>query len=305
MAKINERFRTKRSRGANNSSRWLWIAVATVAAVVAISVYVLRQDDSPGAAGAPANDPGVVHVHGLGVNPANGDVYAATHMGVFQVTDDGEARRIADRYQDTMGFTVVGPDHFLASGHPDLREKLPPLLGLLESRDAGRTWEKKSLLGKADFHALRYAHNTIYGYDSTGGGFMVSRDGVRWETRSTMVLRDFAVSPNNPDAILATTPSDLKRSTDGGRTWKKTEGPSRPVYVAWDANDRLWLLDDKGRLHTSDGSGLRWEARRRALGTPEALLATGGKLYAAAAGAILVSTDQGRSWQPFYREGSH
>jgi hypothetical protein len=33
------------------------------------------------------------------------------------------AARVADIYQDTMGFTVIGPDHFLGSGHPsNLRE---------------------------------------------------------------------------------------------------------------------------------------------------------------------------------------
>ncbi|MBW3550306.1 MAG: alanine:cation symporter family protein [Proteobacteria bacterium] len=38
------------------------------------------------------------------------------------------AERIGDRRQDTMGFTVVGPRRYLGSGHPDLRDELPPLL---------------------------------------------------------------------------------------------------------------------------------------------------------------------------------
>jgi hypothetical protein len=37
------------------------------------------------------------------------------------------AERLGDRYQDTMGFTIVGPNRFLGSGHPDLRDDLPPL----------------------------------------------------------------------------------------------------------------------------------------------------------------------------------
>ncbi|MDQ3275042.1 MAG: exo-alpha-sialidase, partial [Actinomycetota bacterium] len=63
-------------------------------------------------------DPGVVHVHGLGINPKDGALFVATHTGVFRIPESGQAVRIADRWQDTMGFTVVGPDHFLASGHP-------------------------------------------------------------------------------------------------------------------------------------------------------------------------------------------
>jgi hypothetical protein len=36
-----------------------------------------------------------------------------------------------------MGFTIVGPNRFLGSGHPDLRDDLPPLLGLIESTNRG------------------------------------------------------------------------------------------------------------------------------------------------------------------------
>jgi len=42
----------------------------------------------------------------------------------------------------------------LASGHPDLRESKPVLLGLIESRDAGQTWEPLSMEGRSDSHAL-------------------------------------------------------------------------------------------------------------------------------------------------------
>jgi hypothetical protein len=41
-------------------------------------------------------DPGLVHVHGLGINPRDGALYAATHTGLFIVRDGG-ASRIADR----------------------------------------------------------------------------------------------------------------------------------------------------------------------------------------------------------------
>ena len=38
---------------------------------------------------------------------------------VFRSEDETEsAERVGEGLQDTMGFSVVGPDHFLASGHP-------------------------------------------------------------------------------------------------------------------------------------------------------------------------------------------
>jgi hypothetical protein len=44
-----------------------------------------------------------------------------------------------------------------------LRDDLPPLLGLIESRDAGETWKPISLLGKVDFHALRVRGELLVG----------------------------------------------------------------------------------------------------------------------------------------------
>jgi len=123
------------------------------------------------------SDPGPVHVHGLGVNPADGALFIATHTGLFRAASgERTARRVAGRYQDTMGFTVAGPDRFLGSGHPDLREKLPPFLGLIESRDAGESWQARSLRGRADFHVLEASGQRVYGYGSD------------WETRRPQFL---------------------------------------------------------------------------------------------------------------------
>ncbi|MFJ3954758.1 hypothetical protein ACIPXV_32810 [Streptomyces libani] len=57
------------------------------------------------------------HIHGLGVDPADGQLYVATHGGVIAVADDGSSQRVSDT-ADYMGFTVAGPKTFLGSGHP-------------------------------------------------------------------------------------------------------------------------------------------------------------------------------------------
>lgn len=98
-----------------------------------------------------------------------------------------------------MGSVVA--DHFLASGHPRHQRSetaqagRPPLLGLVESTDRGRSWEPMSLLGEADVHSLAAAHGKVHGYDATGGRLMVSPDGKEWDTRSRLALGDFAVDP--------------------------------------------------------------------------------------------------------------
>jgi hypothetical protein len=69
---------------------------------------------------AEGRDPGPIHVHGLGINPKDGALFVATHTGLFRAGEgEPKATRVADRFQDTMGFTVVGPNRFLGSGHPE------------------------------------------------------------------------------------------------------------------------------------------------------------------------------------------
>jgi hypothetical protein len=92
--------------------------------VVLVGAWLLRSTPTTKEQAVGFSDPGLIHVHGLGVDAADGGVYAATHSGLFRLPDgsSGPAVRVADRWQDTMAFTVVGPNQFIASGHPDLRE---------------------------------------------------------------------------------------------------------------------------------------------------------------------------------------
>ena len=252
----------------------------------------------------PAPDPGVVHVHGLGVNPKDGALFAATHTGLFRIVE-GKAERVSDRYQDTMGFTVVGPDHFLGSGHPDVRDyvagKLPGLLGLVESTDAGQSWKPQSLLGKVDFHVLAFAHGRIYGFDSTGGRFMLSNDGKKWAEKAQLSLLSFAVSPRQSEFILGTTERGLQMTKNGGDSWGPVNGPSL-VLLSWPEDSRLFGVDSKGNVYQSDDGSQTWKQKGVLAGPPEAFLATTRQLYAAVSEkGIYVSTDDGVSWSTFYQ----
>jgi hypothetical protein len=290
-------------RGRARLARRLAVALVLVVAVAGCGGGDRAASPSP----AVAEDPGVVHVHGLGINPRDGALVAATHTGLF-VIGDGTATRVTDRLQDTMGFTVVGPDQFLGSGHPDFRDTqlmVPnkrPLLGLVESRDAGRSWQPLSLLGEADFHALEVAHGLVYGYDSTGQRFMVTGDHRRWQVRSTVELVGFAVSPADPELMVATTGRTMLRSTDGGRHWQPLQGPALLV-MDWADQAGLWGITADGQVWHSPDAAKTWQRPGRVGGQPEALLADQGRLYAAVVElGILSSADGGRSWQLRYRE---
>ena len=283
-----------------------WAVVAGALAVLAVLVVVVRDEGSSRAAGSSG---GVAHVHGLGINPADNDLYAATHLGLYRVPASGKAQRVGDAVQDTMGFTVVGPDRFLGSGHPDPRDKdlrkpgSPPLLGLIESTNGGRTWKPLSLLGEADFHSLVAAHGKVYGYDSTGGRFMVSDDGKRWDTRSEIGIGTFAVDPADADHVVAMTERGLADSGDGGRSWQPVDGPQLS-FVSWGTELGLWGVSRTGQTYRRVDD--RWEPRAALAGQPQALLVAGTDVYAAASAddgtAIYRSSDAGGSWQLRYSD---
>lgn len=211
-------------------------------------------------------DTGVQHIHGLGINPADESLLIATHTGLFRAgAGEMEARRIGDRRQDTMGFTVVGPDRFLGSGHPDARDELPPLLGLIRSDDAGRSWEPISLLGEADFHVLRARGRRIYGFDATHARLLTSADGGRsWEQRTPpAAVIDLAVDPHDALSVVASTEAGIFGSGDAGRTWRPTS-PDRAGLLAW-TPAALILVDGRGEVHVSSDGGLGSSASDRSL----------------------------------------
>lgn len=282
--------------GSGSAATRIWLAGAVVAILVVVLVlYANRGGDDGGTAAE------IGHVHGLGVNPADGQLYVAAHNGVFRLPEGGEAERVGGGAQDTMGFTIVGPDRFLASGHPAPFESGPDHLGLIESTDAGLSWEIRSLAGEADFHALLHRHDTVYGYNAVTGRFMASPDGVEWEDRSGIELADLAVSPADPDLVLATTRDGVVRSADGGRNWTPTGGP--PVLLlAWDTPDRLWGVATAGELLRSADSGGQWSTAGTAPGAPSAFAAYGQDLYLAVPEVgIFHSGDGGVSWNQRYR----
>lgn len=288
-----------RSPGSASSRSHVAVVVAAVLVVVAALGYLaVRGGD--GSTGAAVK---VEHVHGLGVDPADGTLYAGTHNGLVRLPKNGEPTLVADRVQDFMGFTVAGPQHFLASGHPGPGQEGPSSLGLIESTDGGETWESLSLAGEADFHALDYRHDRVYGVNAMTGEFLVSDDKRAWETRTTLPMADFAVSPDDPDLVIATTEQGPARSEDGGRGFAPVPDAPLIQLVSWGEDGSLVGIAPDGTVHTSAGDGQSWEQRGQLDGRPEALVAVSAEeIYAAAGGAILLSTDGGESFEVRHRD---
>ena len=284
----------------------LLLAFAAASALSACTGDDERANDngpSPAVRDAPVvEDAGPIHVHALGVNPGDGSLFIATHTGLFRAPRaDARPKRVAGRFQDTMGFTVIGADHFLASGHPDGREELPPFLGLIESTDAGRSWTEISLQGAMDFHVLEAAGRRIYGFGSDWETreerLLVSDDrGESWGKRpAPEPLIDLAVAPGDPDTAVAAGSGGLHLTRDAGRSWSALS--AGPGLLTW-LGRRLLVVDPRGIVRASVDGVRRWRVLGRVGGQPAALAAgPGEQLYVALHdGTIKRSSDGGVSW---------
>ncbi|MCK9247798.1 MAG: hypothetical protein M0P31_02310 [Solirubrobacteraceae bacterium] len=244
------------------------------------------------------SDDGVSHIHGVGINPADDTLVIATHSGLFGAAPgERRAERLGDVRQDTMGFTVVGPDRFLGSGHPAVGTGQPSLLGLIESDDAGRSWRSVSLSGQVDFHVLRAAGQRVYGVNSGDGALLVSADRGRSWTRSSPpgTVVDLAIDPKDPDHVVISGDRGLARSDDAGRTWELLDG-GLVGLLAW--NSRLVLIDAEGEVHASTDGGRRFAPVGDLEGQPAAVATAGERILAALHdNSVHTSDDGGRRWQ--------
>lgn len=240
------------------------------------------------------------HIHGLGEDPGTGELFVATHTGLFRARK-GEMQldRAGPSRQDTMGFSVVSADRFLGSGHPDPAAGGPSSLGLIASNDQGRSWETISLAGQVDFHVLRTSGRQVYGSDSGSGDLMVSGDGGRsWKTRRPPAdLFDLAIDPEDPTRILASTARGIFSSSDAAATWTQADAGSAGL-IAWPSRRTIVLIDGDGNASSSADGGRSFTPTGGSIGSPpSAFVATAtGLLAATGDGTVLQSTDAGKTW---------
>lgn len=234
---------------------------------VALTVLALALA-SCGQSGMPAHeagDSGIGHVHGLGVDPADGALYVAGHYGLFKVTSASSAQRVAGRVQDHMGFTVIGPRTFLASGHPGEADTgSPPHLGLIRTTDAGATWQTVSEAGVSDFHVLQPAGGTLYAYDSQTSRVRASVDGgATWRQGAQEEVVDLAAHPERPETVYAATTSGVQASGNGGMEFEPVKDAPLLTQIEAPAADVLIGPDTEGQLQLSVDAGKTWRTGGR------------------------------------------
>ncbi|MEV2268459.1 F510_1955 family glycosylhydrolase [Nonomuraea africana] len=275
------------------------------ALVLAIGLTACGSDvQAPEPAAQPSSDPGVGHVHGLGVDPATGKTYVAGHFGLFTL-ENKKLVRVGDRDADHMGFTVAGPKTFYASGHPaeaDTAAGRPPHLGLIRSSDSGLTWEQVALAGKADFHALQVVGTTVYGYDSQTGQIWRGK-GADLKPAARLDLLDLAAGADAPERLYATTPDGVKVSGDAGKSFEALKGAPLLSFLDVAGKDHLVGVAPDGQVHTSTDGGSTWRPGGRLPMQAVAFTAVSADRLLAAAmdGTVYESTNAGKGFSTVYQ----
>lgn len=223
----------------------------------------------------------------------------ATHSGLFRLAP-GRRRveRVGDLRQDTMGSTVVGPDRFLGSGHPDARTGDPAQLGLIASDDGGRSWDARSLSGEADLHVLASNAGVLYAVDALSGRLLASgNQGRSWTRREAPgAVVSLVVDPADETALVASTDDGLFTSADAGATWRRRPRV-KPSLLTWPRGGVVFAVSGDGTLEASSDRGRSWRRRGALQAQPAAVTADGEVLHVAdAEGRIFRSQDGGRTW---------
>ncbi|WP_258725245.1 F510_1955 family glycosylhydrolase [Cellulomonas sp. NS3] len=249
------------------------------------------ETDSAGLPGA--------HTHGVGINPADDLVYLATHEGLFRYDETGPTR--VGPVIDLMGFTVAGPDHFYASGHPGAGTDMPNPVGLIESTDAGETWTALSREGESDFHAMTASSTSVVAFD--GAALQATSDGVSWGDLDVPVP-PFAmdVSPDGR-TIVVTSHEGPVRSTDAGASWDRLDGAPLLQVVDWADTSTVVGLTPDGDVTLSEDAGATWAPAATLPGPPQAVAARRAadgtlRVVAVTQDTVLESVDLGAGFGP-------
>jgi len=202
-------------------------------------------------------------------DPGDGKVYLATHEGLFRYDQGGPVR--VGPTVDFMGFSVAGPGHFYASGHPADGVDLPAPVGLMESQDAGKTWSVRSRGGESDFHALTSSSKGVLGFD---GKLASSADGKTWTPLAIGAEPGTLAAAPDGSRILATTASGALLSSDQGASWAPIPGAPQLLLVAWADKTTATGVTETGHLAVSTDAGTTWTIGAGRVDSVQAMCAT-------------------------------
>jgi photosystem II stability/assembly factor-like uncharacterized protein len=220
-----------------------------------------------------------IHVHGLGIDPSDSSIlYIATHGDFYKSVNGGTPVKVDRQRADYMAFNAPQTPGvpLYSSGHPSTGGNT----GLIKSEDGGQTWQVVSTVldPPVDFHAMAVSNsdpNIIIGFDSGGRGlFKTSDAGQTWEKFDYpgQYVTSLAISPSDPNVILAGATDGLYQSNDGAASWTQLNQYKGigVMALAIDIEGILYASTEFGLAKSSD-LGKTWQSISR---PPDSLTST-------------------------------
>jgi len=194
-----------------------------------------------------AISPARSHVHDALIRGES--LFIGTHSGIYQVNvQTGSAERIGKSNDDFMALAGQPENVMVASGHPGTGSAMSNPIGLIRSTNQGVTWDRVSLEGEVDFHALAIEDNQIVGWD-TRGPLQWSRDGGQtWISGPSVEVISLTwfkgtVWMTTPDqGVLKWNPGDMETVA--------VDLPAMLLSTSPNA-DAIWRVDADGNVHRS------------------------------------------------------
>jgi hypothetical protein len=224
-----------------------------------------------------------------------------------------------------MGFSATAK-HFYSSGHPARGSGLVNPLGVIRSKDGGKTWDTLGLERESDFHLLATSWNTsaIYVWNHAPNSRMrqpglhyTLNDGFVWKPARAAGLKGnpmaLAVHPGNATLVAAATASGVYLSRDSGERFEPVASGAQGVSVFFDLDGKqLWYgtFDGQARLARAPLGGKATSVELPAIGRDAVAYIAQNPAkrteYAIATfeKSVYLSKDSGRTWTAIAERGT-
>ena len=265
------------------------------------------------------------HLHGLAFVADGTGLMAAGHGGLW-VYNEGQWSSVPGPAHDFMGFSVTR-NALYSSGHPAPGSPLHGPLGLIESRDQGKSWRPLGFSGIAEFHVMTagYLTNALYLLNvapnarlpRTGVYFSVDK-GKSWKWCAaagvpSQIVR-LAAHPTASSTFAAATLGGVYLTRDFGGTFERL-GPDVPVSsvsIDFDGKHLYFARGSPDRLKRAglDGTKITVLAlpKREETDFVAYIAQNPARMQELAIGTrrrnIFLSNDGGVTWQQIARWGS-
>jgi phosphoribosyl-AMP cyclohydrolase len=175
-------------------------------------------------------EPSFMHIYGLGYSNDGKRLLVPAHKGL-KIFADGKWMDSHGDTHDYMGFSMTD-DGFYSSGHPAMGASYKDPMGLVKSKDDGKSISVLALEGEVDLHGLSvgYRTHTLYALNSKPNskmmqaGMFYSRDEAKSWTQSHMAgvtgqISTVSVHPTQESIVAVGTASGAYLSKDYGQTF--------------------------------------------------------------------------------------